>query len=51
MKVELEHCKAQQMEGLIYIGLQFLRVLLLELRLKRQSLPGQDGEFFCFGTC
>ena len=51
MKVELEQCKAQQMEGLIYIGLQFLRVLLLELRLKRQSLPGQDGEFFCFGTC
>ena len=51
MEVELEHCTAQQTEGLLYIGLLFSGVFLFELRLKRQSLPGQDGEIFCFGTC
>ena len=51
MEVELGHCTAKQTEGPLYIGLLFSGVLLFELRLKRQSLPGQDGEFFCFGTC
>ena len=46
MGVELEHCTAQQTKGLLYIGLQFSRVLSFELRLKSNPCQDRMGSSF-----